>query len=68
MTYPFQVSVRPYTWRNLTTGRSTPTVRVQVGDHFVIIPIENARQVVDEIHDICDLHERQQRERQWLQP
>lgn len=61
MNSPFPVTVRPYTWWNIQERRNYPTIRIQVGNHFVILPIEDARQVVDEVHDLCDQHDRTQR-------
>lgn len=52
--------VRHYDWTN-PDSTTIPTIRIDIGSGFAIIPYDIARQVVDQVHDLCDDHEREQR-------
>lgn len=56
------VTVRPYTWTD-NDGQRIPMIRIQSGPVFVMVPYNQARTVVDQVHDLCDDHDRQHRER-----
>ncbi|WP_053387826.1 hypothetical protein [Leucobacter japonicus] len=47
--------------RWLVGGVKQPVIRIDSGNHFVIVPYENARKLVDAVHDLCDEHERRER-------
>lgn len=53
--------VRRYPWDN-KDGTTTPVIRIDTAGGFAIIPFDIARQVVDQVHDLCDEHEREQRQ------
>lgn len=52
--------VRHVEWEE--DGTKTPMVRLYSGPVFTLIHYRDARKVVDEIHDLCDAFEAQQRE------
>lgn len=54
--------VRHYIWR-YKNGDTAPAIRIDCGTGFAIIPYNQARQVVDQVHDLCDDHDRAQREK-----
>ena len=60
-----QTSQRPrarhYKWRG-SDGNVEPVIRIDAGKGFAIIDYHQARRLVDQVHDLCDEHERQQRE------
>lgn len=51
---------RHYNW--IENGHRQPMIRIDNGPFFVMIPYHHARRLVDEVHDLCDEHERRQRE------
>ncbi len=58
---PGPVTVREQKWR-IDPGLP-PAIKIMVGRHYVLIEYEDARRVVDSVHDLCDLHDRNLRER-----
>lgn len=52
--------VRAYDWRD--PHGATPMIRIDNGPVFIMLHYDDARHVVDQVHDLCDEHERQQRE------
>lgn len=52
--------VRHVEWEE--AGEKTPMVRLYSGPVFVLIRYQDARKIVDEIHDLADAFEAQQRE------
>lgn len=52
-------TVRHALWRE--GARETPMVLIYSGSVFVRIPYSEARRIVDEVHDLCDAYEGQQR-------
>lgn len=49
-----RIRVRVKPWRDKKTGIEEPMIFIYMQQHFVVIPIDDARRVVDEVHDICD--------------
>ena len=49
-------------WRNYDTGETTDVLTIKHGNYFVQVPFDQARRVVDEVHDLCDLRDRELRE------
>lgn len=47
-------------WRRRRGTR--PAIRLQAGENFIVIDYQHARRLVDEVHDLCDRHERHLRE------
>lgn len=60
--YRNRVTVRAAPWRNPTTGNTHPSIFIYRDGHFVRLSMVQARQVVDQVHDLCDEHDRQQRQ------
>lgn len=52
--------VRHRVWTE--NGKQVPMIRISSGPAFLMIPYDKARQIVDQVHDLCDDHEREQRQ------
>lgn len=57
-----KVRVRRRLWRDRRTGETTDLIVIGIYDYFVKVPFDQARRVVDEVHDLCDLRDRELRE------
>lgn len=53
---PAPVRVKPRPWRH-GDGRAAPAVEIRAGARYVVVPLEQARRVADELHDAADAHE-----------
>lgn len=53
-------TVRHYLWTE--NGIQAPLIQIFSGGVFVRLEYDEARQVVDAVHDLCDLYEAQERE------
>lgn len=42
-------------------GEKVPTIMIYSGPVFARIPYSEARRIVDEVHDLCDAYEAEQR-------
>ena len=42
-------------------GENVPTIMIYSGPAFARIPYSEARRIVDEVHDLCDAYEAEQR-------
>ncbi|MGI8394691.1 hypothetical protein [Leucobacter sp. W1038] len=57
-----KVRVRRRLWRDRRTGETTDLIIIGIYDYFVKVPFDQARRVVDEVHDACDERDRELRE------
>lgn len=53
-------SVTPWTFTE--DGPQELAIRVKSRTTFIVIPFNKARQIVDDIHDLCDAHDTTLRE------
>lgn len=58
-----KVRVRRQLWRDRRTGETTDIIVISIYDYFVKVPFDQARRVVDEVHDLADARDREIRER-----
>lgn len=56
-----RVKVRRRIWRDRTTGTDIEAIQIWQGKTFIIVGIEDARILVDAVHDAADEHDREQR-------
>ena len=54
-------SVRHVEW--VEDDGTTPMIRLYSGPVFLLLHYRDARNVVDQVHDLCDAYEAQQRDR-----
>lgn len=57
-----KVRVRRRLWRDRRTGETTDLIVISIYDYFVKVPFDQARHVVDQVHDLCDARDREIRE------
>lgn len=57
-----RVRVARHDWRNDETGEIKPSILVYQGKHFIRLDMQQARSIVDQVHDLADEHDREQRE------
>ncbi|SDQ49672.1 hypothetical protein SAMN04488565_2733 [Leucobacter chromiiresistens] len=50
-------------WTSPTTGEEQDSILIHSNGGFAVIPFDKARRVVDAVHDLCDEHDRELRER-----
>lgn len=50
-------------WRNNLTGQITDLIVIRERGVFVKIPFDQARQIVDQVHDLCDRRDQEQTRR-----
>lgn len=60
--HPSIPTVKPKRWR--INGEYQDVLIIHSGDYFIAVRYEHARAMVDQVHDACDEHERQQREKE----
>lgn len=53
-TYP---TVKVKNWR-IDGGQPQELIVIHSGDYFIAVRYEHARALVDQVHDLCDLHDR----------
>lgn len=58
-----KVRVSRRLWRDRRTQETTDLIVISIYDYFVKVPFDQARRVVDEVHDLCDARDREIRER-----
>ena len=52
-----RVRVKRVKWNHRRDSTQRDYISVRQGNHFVLIPFDEARHVVDRVHDICDAYE-----------
>lgn len=57
------IRVRRKLWRNNLTGKITDIIVIRERGVFVKIPFDQARQIVDQVHDLCDRRDQEQTRR-----
>ena len=54
------VKARTIRWSFVTPQTERiPAIRIKYGNRHLVIPLSEARQLSDQLHDLCDTHERQ---------
>ncbi|WP_017793449.1 hypothetical protein [Leucobacter salsicius] len=56
-----RVNVKTRYWRNPRTDTNEHVILIYRGGIFVRLNIEEARRIVDKVHDLCDAYEAEQR-------
>lgn len=54
--------LRAHRWRNRQIANSE-SVTIRTNERFIVVPISDARKLVDAVHDLCDEHDAEQRQR-----
>jgi hypothetical protein len=54
-------TAHPYLFKD-QAGNARPVIALHFGDRVIYTEYSTARKLVDQIHDLCDDHERTQRE------
>ena len=58
--HPRIPTVKRKRWR--IDGHDQDVLVIHSGDYFIAVRYEHARAMVDAVHDLCDQHDREQRE------
>lgn len=58
-----KVSVRRRLWRDKQTGTTEDLLTIWDGGRFIKVSFDEARSLVDRVHDICDQRDRELREK-----